>query len=146
MQEKKMENKEKGQKVTLKHAHFENLINYQQYSTPGFQAVLKIRSSIKNPDTRMGLYRYMKGITESAEFKAFFERKEELIKEFDIAQEALPKEEQKPKLPANMPGFIDLINMDALEITKFQISNKLLGPDITEFDLAVTDWLFEFVE
>jgi hypothetical protein len=142
-----MENKEnKEQKFILKHAHFENLINYPQYMSPGFQAVLKIRSNIKNSDTRMGLYRYMKGITESAEFKAFLERKEELIKEFDVAQEALPKEERKPKLPANMPDLMALMNMDALKITKFQISNKLLGTDITEFDLAATDWLFEFVD
>jgi hypothetical protein len=139
-----MENKK--QKVTLKHVHLENLINYPQQANPGFQQVLKIRSSIKDADIRMGLYRFMKEITESATLKAYLERKDEIIKEFDLAQEALPKDERKPKMFANMPELAKLMNMDALEIEKFQISNKLLGADITEIDMAATDWLFEFVE
>jgi hypothetical protein len=127
-----------SEKLMLKHGHFEQFTS---------ESMMKIRNNFKDDVFRMVIYRHIKNITKDASFLAYMERKDELIKEFNLAQEQLPKDQRKPPMLANIPGLSELLKMDSgLEIEKLEISNKLLNKDISEIDMTTTDWLFEFVD
>ena len=126
-----------SEKLMLKHGHFEQFTS---------ESMIKIRNGCKDETLRLEIYRHIKNITKGASFLAYMERKDELVKKFNSAQEELPKDQRKPPILANMPELAALLAMDSgLEIEKLEISNKLLK-DISEIDMAMTDWLFEFVE
>lgn len=82
-------------------------------------------------------HKFIKSITESKEAKAYFARKDELIKEFNEAQEKLDIKKRKPSTIDNIPGLKDLMEMDSgLEVEKHKIDLSKIQPDMIGFLMA----------
>lgn len=149
-----MSKKKKAQAPKKKLSKKVNVMNSTfEVFTPGsmfFESVTKLKLQMSGKDM-LDLMKFIKVVTESPEYKAYIELRNEILKEFAEAQKKLPKEKRKLPMAINMPKWVDLMNMESgLEIKKHQIAvsafPKWKDPEkiFNAHDMELLEGLFEF--
>lgn len=146
--EDKVEEVEKTEKIQVMNASFELF-------TPGStlnESVMRLKLQVDGDDA-VDLRTFIKRITESPEYKAYEEMRNELIRKFLDEQERFPEETRIQPTARNIPEWMRLMNrMSKLKIERFRV--KVSGfprwedPEkrLNANDQDLLDGLFEFVK
>ena len=121
--------------------------------TPGsifFNSVTKLKLQMSGKEM-LDFMTFTKKITESAEFKAYQEMKNDIVKKFQEKQKKLPQKQRKAANYINMPELVKLMNMESsLEISKHKVAvadfPKWKDPEkiFNAHDAELLEGLFEF--
>lgn len=135
----------KKETVNVQNSMFELFSGNQQ--NPAAASLAKLLSARAPASTKYKIYRMVKTITESAEFKAYVEAVQELVDGFKADQEKLDEKERMPPMIKNIPGMEELVEQDSgLEIEKVQLPVSHLPDNITPGDMMALDWIISFNE
>lgn len=84
-------------------------------------SIAKLKMNLSGK-TALKHHRYVQSIIDSVEAKAYFGRRDELIKDFEEKQKKLDEKKRKPTMPANIPEWEKALEMESgLEVEMFEI-------------------------